>query len=610
MSTMDTKAQQALDICLVKVTNPLNTSVDDNTVCELIRAIDETREGSQIALQFIAHKIQSPQEIEAIQALNILDILSQKNNANVNAEIGKFRFLNELIKVVSPKYLAHRSSPKVKQKVIELIYKWSVGMKSEPKIAEAYLMLKKQSIVFNDPIHVLPCYDNPSRRKDDPFGDEENSRTLQRLLQSKNPEDLQAANKLIKLMVKEADKKMNLKARCSTELETVYNNARVLSDMLMHYIPGQTTREELELFKELYESCESLRPKLFRLAGEMEEKDPELQEILQANDELTKVINEYKSKMGLNNCSNNSSNASETSLLDLNSPTELPQTNIPFLNNDLLSLNLSSEQCSHSNFEFTDRRDSDISVLDSISCNGSHSNLLVSDSYEEKNESNKTDHSNSRSSLSELEELMRKSVTIEKKIETRRDKTPLNQLQKASIDKSSNSASSSTSDLISAASSENNETLPPPLTNLVISLDSIEPSSLPPVPLIDKDGIKVFLNFAKESPRKDVTVMVITTVNTNKITVSHINFQAAVPKNMRVKLQSPSSSILPPYNPFLPPAAITQVMLIARKSDTDKVRFKYKFKYTINDKCCTEIGEIDHLFSNINTNYLLPTTDK
>ena len=32
---------------------------------------------------------------------------------------------------------------------------------------------------------------------------------------------------------------------------------------------------------------------------------------------------------------------------------------------------------------------------------------------------------------------------------------------------------------------------------------------------------------------------------------------------MRVKLQPPSGSELPPHNPILPPSAITQVMLIA-----------------------------------------------
>lgn len=90
-------------------------------------------------------------------------------------EVGKFRFLNELIKVVSPKvrfesecvcfsrhgscvvskclnvlnpfptqYLGSRSPEPVKKKVLELIYSWTLGLPDEAKISDAYQMLKKQ----------------------------------------------------------------------------------------------------------------------------------------------------------------------------------------------------------------------------------------------------------------------------------------------------------------------------------------------------------------------------------------------------------------------------------------------------------------------------------
>lgn len=42
-----------------------------------------------------------------------------------------------------------------------------------------------------------------SKAKSTIFDDEEKSKLLQKLLQSKNPDDLQAANRLIKTMVKE-----------------------------------------------------------------------------------------------------------------------------------------------------------------------------------------------------------------------------------------------------------------------------------------------------------------------------------------------------------------------------------------------------------------------
>ena len=42
-------------------------------------------------------------------------------------------------------------------------------------------------------------------------------------------------------------------------------------------------------------------------------------------------------------------------------------------------------------------------------------------------------------------------------------------------------------------------------------------------------------------------------------------------QTMRVKLQPPSGSELPGYNPILPPSAITQVMLIANPAKVSSV---------------------------------------
>lgn len=66
----------------------------------------------------------------------------------------KFKFLNEMIKLVSPKYLASRTPNHIKQKVIELLYVWSKELSSESKVAEAYNMLKTQGIISEDPVYL------------------------------------------------------------------------------------------------------------------------------------------------------------------------------------------------------------------------------------------------------------------------------------------------------------------------------------------------------------------------------------------------------------------------------------------------------------------------
>ncbi|XP_062976356.1 ADP-ribosylation factor-binding protein GGA3 isoform X2 [Elgaria multicarinata webbii] len=212
-------------------------------------------------------------------------------------EVGKFRFLNELIKVVSPKYLGDRVSEKVKIKIIELLYSWTVALPDESKIKDAYYMLKRQGIVMSDPVipverTLIPS--PPPRPKNPVFDDEEKSKLLAKLLKSKNPDDLQEANKLIKSMVKEDEARIQKVTKRLHTLEEVNNNVKLLNEMLVHYSKEDSSEGDKELMKELYDRCETKRRTLFKLASETEDNDTTLGDILQASDNLSRVINSYK----------------------------------------------------------------------------------------------------------------------------------------------------------------------------------------------------------------------------------------------------------------------------------------------------------------------------
>lgn len=58
---------------------------------------------------------------------------------------------------------------------------------------------------------------------------------LQKLLASKNPEDLRAANRLIRDMVRRDDKRMQRLQKRLEELELIQNNIKLLSELLSHY---------------------------------------------------------------------------------------------------------------------------------------------------------------------------------------------------------------------------------------------------------------------------------------------------------------------------------------------------------------------------------------
>ncbi|PRD32730.1 UNVERIFIED_CONTAM: Gga1 [Trichonephila clavipes] len=627
MATAEPNEDDNLETLLAKATNPLHREPDSLAVLNFCEMIDKEHDGPQTALRLLAHKIQSPIEKESLMALSVLEECVRNCGIRFRSEIGKFRFLNEMIKVVSPKYLGNRASTKVKQKIVELMYIWSLELKNESKIAEAYQMLKRQGVVIEDPVYVLNNYEPPPppppRVGNSIFEDEEKAQQLQKLLRSRNAEDLQAANRLIKNMVREADKKMELMAKRSTELETVHNNASVLEDMLNHYRPGETSEEEKDLMKnfnvclifinsenlsrlqELFESCERLRPKLFRLAGELDEKDEGLGDILKANDELTVVINNYKKIMGVSSENGNIS-SKEASLLDLGSPVQESQPNAPvvgssLLDDQLLALGLGdsvkealpSEKVNAT--KSSTRTSSSLADLDQIFCSSSKVESLpsmnttislpvttsvISNNFSAsifRNDASdvpsltplppsslSTANAPSTNSivtskgLEELDELgqslLKKSLPITTPVKyefpNAPQKVPLSQLMQQQKNNPKGDASLSStvslsqdvsdvpclissspvSDRLSPACSPAHTILS--LKDVFVPLESVQPGkcTMPPMNLHEKNGLSVVIHFGKDSPRPDITVMVVSTMSKNSSPVKNVSFQAAVPK--------------------------------------------------------------------------------
>uniref|UniRef100_A0A8D0EY03 VHS domain-containing protein n=1 Tax=Strix occidentalis caurina TaxID=311401 RepID=A0A8D0EY03_STROC len=94
---------ETLETRINKATNPLNKDLDWDGINAFCEQLNKELEGPPLATRLLAHKIQSPQEWEAIQALTVLESCMKSCGKRFHDEVGKFRFLNELIKVVSPK---------------------------------------------------------------------------------------------------------------------------------------------------------------------------------------------------------------------------------------------------------------------------------------------------------------------------------------------------------------------------------------------------------------------------------------------------------------------------------------------------------------------------
>jgi len=289
------QTQTQLENLLFKATNPANKIEDVNTIKQFCDVVAKSSDGSILATRLLAHKIQSPLDQEALQALAVLEACSRSCGPTFQAEVGKFRFLNELIKVISPKYLGGRTPPHVKQKVVELLFTWTKELPQENKILEAYELLKSQGSIKEDPAYVGEAvFASSLPPRDSGIVDQEQALHLQKLLHSKNPEDIQKANIIIKGMVRKDEEKMEKLTRQSSQLQAVANNIKLLSEMLDNF-SSSSSPEERELMSELCSACEKMRPGLFRIASETEDQDETIGEILVASDDLTRVIDRYRS---------------------------------------------------------------------------------------------------------------------------------------------------------------------------------------------------------------------------------------------------------------------------------------------------------------------------
>ncbi|NXQ59661.1 GGA3 protein, partial [Anthoscopus minutus] len=706
-----------------KATNPSNRQEDWEYIIGFCDQINKELEGPQIAVRLLAHKIQSPQEWEAVQALTVLEACMKNCGRRFHNEVGKFRFLNELIKVVSPKYLGDRVSEKVKSKVIELLYSWTVALPEESKIKDAYYMLKRQGIVMCDPVipadrTLIPS--PPPRPKNPVFDDEEKSKLLAKLLKSKNPDDLQEANKLIKSMVKEDEARIQKVTKRMHTLEEVNNNVKLLNEMLVHYSKEDSSEADRELMKELYERCETKRRTLFKLASETEDNDSSLGDILQASDNLSRVINSYKKiiegqvingevdlpGMPVVEGSNSTSNLNtliDLAGLDVTSttpppvppssltaapstapgPAEIPilppppQTFAPprssnsgqvetapaqqgsttnslsLLDEELLCLGLNDpapaagkETSENNRWSMFENEQLDLDFFNpkmvTVACNPAGNPLLHHTSQTTCGTSatlpsafpasqtvpsisapnpapfvfpavpaapagppktipaapayfNSSVGSNMSHKMDALGQLLEEAKGV---TSTLCFGLPATASGAPPAPFPSSCTAGSGSPLFQPASfQQQGSPMKAPeisLANVHVPLESIKPSSALPVTAYDKNGFRILLHFARECPpgRSDVLVVVVSMLNTAPLPVRNIVLQAAVPKSMKVKLQPPSGTELSPFNPIQPPAAITQVMLLANPAK-EKVRLRYRLTFTLGDQPSTEVGEVD-----------------
>nr|XP_039257337.1 ADP-ribosylation factor-binding protein GGA1-like [Styela clava] len=706
---MATANEDSLEVLLSKATSPLTREDDTDCITLFAEKVDREIEGAQNSTRMLAHKIQSPQEHEALQALVVLEYCMKHCEKSFQNEVGKYRFLNELIKVVSPKYLGEKTTQKVRDKVVQLMYVWSIGLKEQLKIRDAYQMLKQQGIVKQDPEYddmMLIPTPPPRPEKDNLFRDEERQKRLEKLLKSKNPEDLQAANRLIKSVVMEDQNRMEkIEKRCRM-LEEVSNNVRLLNEMLAQFDSDSTPHTDMETMKELHSGCIKLRPGLFRLASDTSDDEQALMDILRANDDLSRVIQSYEKlvlpRLAMDrkgdgeeaNKANDQQTTTEpnkpkSSLIDL-AELEMHSTSQSIGDSNNLFASFQTSASANGDLFHIDSAPTVVTTSDDIASlfasvtmtsqstmmtsqtpmeTSQHQSLFTQQSsFQPKKPTNTVppllppptaNNNKGATGMSDIDMISRSLLektlgrTPEEKFAPRTTAKPtLNQLSSKPVSstvqepKPTPQSTDILDQLLIPSTSAISTATPPtqpentgdqslfadfmsvppptmntqtvlatvpvtspistyqtqdtplpilPLTDVFVPLESIKPSTLPPLTVYDNNGLRVLFHFTQDfatADRKDTLVTVISIMSTRPAAIPNIVLQVAVPKIMRVKLQTPSSTQLAAFNPIVPSPPITQIMVLANPNKRE-VKMRFKLDYKLDEQTSvSETGEI------------------
>lgn len=549
-------------------------------------------------------------------------------------EICKFRFLNEMIRLVSKQHDGDKTPKEIQTKILDIMFTWTTKYPNESKIKEAYDMLKTQGIVHEPTKNVMignPEPLAPSRMVGRNTPLDPRHVMLKKLINSKNKDDIQKANLLIQNMCREDERRLQIKGRRLTELKKANESITVLKEMLENYDARVPSADDLQIINELHDTCELFQPTMLKLIAETEEKDETLGEILEVNDKLVAVLDKYRRKVVLGEDVPSTASAPKTAdllqdILGLEKPVSNTSTDVMDVLGDIFAKperDVSSSAgaaVTASNEILVPQKlktevpapvapvlqkiDSKYDVLlglaktappstaglsrvnpvtapaapkrfgldlDSL-VDGMKTKLLPQVSTEDVDKINIAD----TDADGDDDEAMLLNDPVNLPIRTTSISSDTVLLVQSNGDKKQPSVEPAV---------ENSKKDIKSLAEIHIDLDSIQPSSQPPRIILDEDkGLKIRLDFAKDRPRDDVLVVVISIINHSAQAVNNFQFEASVSKPCKLRLLPASAAKLPPVKPFRPPAdSIFQILLIANPTQQTIPKITCIFSYCLGD---------------------------
>jgi len=390
-------------------------------------------------------------------------------------------------------------------------------------------------------------------KRSDSFDENEKDRVLASLLQSKDPADLHAANMLIKeiftgdSIIDQDDTKVK------RDLEIVTENIKVFNELLDVYTPNDGPITEQEMIVEIYDALKIMKSKLASLCGDLEEEE-DTEGVLPVYENFTRALFRYKDMVKEFEHVKSSSNKPLIDLLDFESSNKNGESGaLESTGNTLL--------------------DSDLNSLFSSASTGNNSN------------NNTTATTTPEVPPNSLPQADLNDLFINLNVSTIASRVSDNIIANLNTSNNPDTNNSSANAFPIPAFSDSLVGSPAPNRAFIPSND------LPSTTLFRKGDIEVKIVFESLAPElgqgsqstTNVLECNILYLNHGIDPIHNINFLAAVPKTMKVKLRPPSTTTIPASAEFGSPSIVYQNMMIANPTRAF-IRLKYKFMYTKNGK--------------------------
>ncbi|RKF76105.1 putative ADP-ribosylation factor-binding protein C25H2.16c [Golovinomyces cichoracearum] len=240
----------------------------------------------------------------SLLALDLLDICVKNCGYPFQLQISMKEFLNELVRRF-PERPPIRPT-RVQLRILEVIEEWrgTICQTSRYKddlgyIRDMHRLLSYKGYVFPEVKREAAAVLNPSDALKSAEEMEEEERAaqsakLQELIRRGGPEDLQEANRLMKIMAGyDTRQKTDYRAKAAEEVSRVQQKARLLEERLETFKAGDTMVEG-DVFEELAAALQSAHPKIQKMCEEESEDHEAVAKLFEINDSINRTVERYK----------------------------------------------------------------------------------------------------------------------------------------------------------------------------------------------------------------------------------------------------------------------------------------------------------------------------